>query len=972
MKQKLLFALLAFMFAAFLPVSAQDVEITEPPVLWYEVHDEEVVVYFDYAEESTIYAFIDGVSLGKAEDFGNVYVIERGDEDQEVEITAYAVADGKEPSETVEFSVYVPAREPEITASPEIWIEETDEQVIVHFYCPEEAVIYGYINWEPLGDMAAYDNMCAIERSDVDQYIDVAAYAVADGKEQSEMVVETIYVAARVVEITASPVIVYEETEEQVFVHFYCPEEATIYAYIDGVSLGNVEDFGYVYVIERGTEDQYIDVAAYAVAEGKEQSETVVETIFVAARVPEQTEAPIIYCGDNYDGGYTVNIESSDPNAVIYYRVGMEYGEYTDWMVYSGELWFTEPGHYNVEAYAIAEGKTESEHVMIEFMVHDYDVDYTRVYDFMVDGIYYKILDNSSVAVTKQYVYRYNHYFYYSGDVVWMVGQNYPAYSGEVTIPETVEYRGQTYTVTAIADESFWDCNVTSVTIPSTVTYIGNYAFGRSKLVSIELPAGLTIIGEAVFANCPNLTSVTIPASVTDLGQYAFARCTALTNLSMSGSFPSIGKNTFSNCSAMTGVNIPASVTTIGERAFYNCKKMSNVTIPAGVTTIGDAAFSGCSAMTGITLPSSLTTLGTSAFMSCTGLTGVVIPAGVTAIANSTFSGCTGLTTVGLSSSLTSIGSAAFSRCYALTEVVIPETVTSLGNSVFNGCRGLTSVSLSSAITAINYSTFQNCTGLTSIVLPASLTSISYDAFNGCSGLTGLIIPAAVTAIGERAFDNCPSIASIQVESGNGVFDSREDCNAIIKTASGMLQLGCKNTVVPATVTAIGDHAFYNCDGLTAITLPEGLTCIGSYAFYNCTGLTQVTLPATVDTIRTDAFYCSGLTAVTSLAEVPPVTYSRTFMTCYDATLRVPQSSLQDYKSADYWREFSRIMSTTDPEVGDVDGNGTIGISDVSALIDYILSHTDDDEYLPYADVDNDGKIGISDLSALIDMILSN
>ena len=767
-------------------------------------------------------------------------------------------------------------------------------------------------------------------------------------------------------EVTQTPIIWCDEYEDQVVVYIACDEEAVIYASVDGMSVFEVNE---ALAFNRTDEEQVFEVTAFAQAEGKAPSETVTQIVVVEPKIPEPTVTPYVYYTCE-DGSYWVTIESPDPDADIYYRIRYNDGEYSEWMPYVGEIWFSESGFYIVEAFAIAAGKAQSDITGVQFYIDENDFDYTRVYDFKVDGIYYKILDSSTVAVSKQYIYRYGHSFYYIGDQVWLYGTNYRAYTGEVTIPETVEYRGTTYTVTAIADEAFWECRVTSVTIPSTVTSIGKYAFGRTSLASMELPSRLTTIGEAAFAGCTSLASVNIPAGVTSLGDYAFARCTNLANLSMSGSFSAIGKNAFSNCAELTGVNIPAGVTTIGERAFYNCKKMTQVSLPASVTTIGDDAFSGCTRMTGVTMPAALNTLGNSAFMNCVGLTKIVIPEGATAIGNSAFSGCSGVTSLSLPTTLTTIGGAAFSRCYGLTQVVIPESVTTLGHSAFYGCRSLTAITLPAALTAINYSTFMNCAALTGIELPSTLTSIGYDAFNGCAGLTALTIPAPVTNIEERAFDDCSSLTSIQVESGNTVFDSRGGCNAIIKTAGNVLQLGCMNTVVPATVTAIGDHAFYNCGGLTAVSLPEGLKSIGSHAFYNCKGLTEVTLPATVDTVRTDAFYCAGLTAVTCLADVPPVTYSRTFMTCYDATLRVPQSSVDDYKSAEYWREFSRIMSTTDPAVGDLDGDGVIGVSDITLLMDYILD-PETEIYLACADVDNDGKIGVSDITALVDMLLN-
>jgi hypothetical protein len=88
----------------------------------------------------------------------------------------------------------------------------------------------------------------------------------------------------------------------------------------------------------------------------------------------------------------------------------------------------------------------------------------------------------------------------------------------------------------------------------------------------------------------------------------------------------------------------------------------------------------------------------------------------------------------------------------------------------------------------------------------------------------------------------CGNLASIVIEEGNEVYDSRDNCNAIIETATNTLIAGCKNTIIPNSVTSIGEDAFYGCSGLTSITIPNSVTSIGNEAFKNCSGLTQVTL----------------------------------------------------------------------------------------------------------------------------------
>ena len=236
----------------------------------------------------------------------------------------------------------------------------------------------------------------------------------------------------------------------------------------------------------------------------------------------------------------------------------------------------------------------------------------------------------------------------------------------------------------------------------------------------------------------------------------------------------------------------------------------------------------------------------------------------VTSIDNYAFGNCSSLTSVTIPNSVTSIGNSAFYGCSGLTFVTIPNSVSNISRYAFYGCSGLTSVTIPTSVTSIEYSAFNGCSGLTFVTIPNSVTSIGVESFSDCRGLISVTIPNSVISIDNSAFNGCSSLTSIFVSTGNTRYDSRNNCNAIIKTSSNTLIQGCKNTTIPNSVTSIGHDAFGGCSSLTSLTIPTSVTSIDYNAFYGCSGLTSLTIPTTVTSIGYNAFYgCSGLTSLT-------------------------------------------------------------------------------------------------------------
>ena len=292
------------------------------------------------------------------------------------------------------------------------------------------------------------------------------------------------------------------------------------------------------------------------------------------------------------------------------------------------------------------------------------------------------------------------------------------------------------------------------------------------------------------------------------------------------------------------------------------------------VTSIDEYAFSDCRRLVSVTIPDSITRIGIEAFYGCTGLTSITVSPGnkvyhsennciIDTEEKELVLGCKN-SVIPSDGSVTSIGECAFEDCTGLTSITIPDSVTNIGNYAFSYCADLTSVTIPDGVIRIGESAFEHCTGLSSVTIPDGVIRIGESAFEYCTGLTGITIPNSVTIIGYSAFSRCTGLTSITVSPGNKVYHSENNC--IIHTEAKELVVGCKSSVIPSdgSVTSIGSWTFYDCTGLTSITIPDSVTIIGYSAFSHCTGLTSITIPDSVTSIGDSAFSgCTGLTSLT-------------------------------------------------------------------------------------------------------------
>jgi hypothetical protein len=565
-----------------------------------------------------------------------------------------------------------------------------------------------------------------------------------------------------------------------------------------------------------------------------------------------------------------------------------------------------------------------------------------------IGGLWYDVVANSRLKEAKVIQYKNNN-----------------KYSGNIVIPETVEYEGETCSVTSIDKKAFYYCNALySVTIGNSVTNIGILAFsGCSHLSSVTIGNSVTSIGNEAFYYCSALTSVTIGNSVTSIGNNAFEHSTNLTSVHISnlaawcGIFFGNGyanplcyaSHLFVNGEDIISIKdlvIPNSVTNIGTWTFCGFNDLTSVTIPSSVTSIGVGAFAGCKGLTSVhitdlmawcrisfsgidsnplfnahlflngeeikdlVIPNSVTSIGEYAFCGCSGLTSVTIPNSVTSIGNYAFRDCSSLTSVTIPNSVTSIGGYAFYGCSGLTSVTIPNSVTSIGDGAFNDCSGLKRVTLNCKEVG---SWFANIVSIKEVVLGNGVASIGEKAFNGCLSLLSVTIPNGVKSIGQDAFRDCTGLASV---------------------------------TIPNSVTSIGYHAFMNCSSLTSITIPNSVLTIGSYLFSGCTSLTSIKIPNSVKIISTNAFSgCSGLKEITIGSDVGSI-YTQAFADCPEltdvycfaekvprtisssgnftdifegsyieyATLHVPEASIRSYGAVEPWKNFKNIVKIDMPK----------------------------------------------------------
>ena len=479
-------------------------------------------------------------------------------------------------------------------------------------------------------------------------------------------------------------------------------------------------------------------------------------------------------------------------------------------------------------------------------------------------------------------------------------------YEGDIVIPATFEYNGETYTVIATAANSFLDCkNMTSLVLPETCVTIGRNSFkGCSALKVSPIPVTATSIGTGVLNGCSGLEELTIPSGwAGPMISEDLAGCSSLKKLIFADSTTPFKMNSdaygkteearVANKSIEEiyfGRDIDASLYASNLQPFHTLPALKKITFGGEFSNIASTMFQGCTALTEVVFAdgNKVASLNEAAFQSCNTLPAIALPAAINAIPGNCFNGCK-----------------------ALASVTMGNDVTTIGNNAFYN-TALTSIALPTALRSIASQAFMNSKLAGTLALPEGLTTIGEQAFANTK-LQGVNIPSTVTGISNAAFAPIANLAAISLAEGNSAFavvdnvlTSADGKRLLVTAHQGITATAYENATVESidnygmayspfeqvslpAVTAMGNNAFdhaaiksfmlknnvnigtnlFNASALESIVIEDGRNEIAQGICANCAQLTSVVLPSTATNLMQNAFVnCSALESLEIPANV--------------------------------------------------------------------------------------------------------
>ncbi len=523
---------------------------------------------------------------------------------------------------------------------------------------------------------------------------------------------------------------------------------------------------------------------------------------------------------------------------------------------------------------------------------------------------------------------------------------------------------------------AFANCvNLKSVYIPGGVRMIEQNTFMYSSVERVVIDEGLERIEANAFAICENLNSIYLPSTLNYIADMAFQIDTELKEITFVGTTPPlIGSNAFYGVGAnyeVADIFVPGSAVNAYQSLAWNSQVFDYNVSPISPLSSGSI----------FTVDSlSFTVLNNNLNVKLSGITS------------------NNLVDPGISPKVAYQG-----QLY---------TVTEMKDHIFAHIYKMIRAEVPFTIQRITEYSFYDCANLEKLILREGIKQIDGYAFSHINKLTSVDIPAGVDSIRNDAFTYDPALQAINVSSANSKYCSvdgilfSKDKKRLLAFADGHGQnytvpdgtqvidieafrgaTALKGVVMPKSLRQIEHLAFFDCSSLTEMLVPHGVTTIDNYAFGSCTSLWRADLPATLTYLGYNAFYnAPTLWNLNVKATTPPTCQvyidthssqiSEPFMAEHysNVQLTVPEGCAQAYRQADVWKKFTHIAETYFPEEfirGDVNNDGKVNITDVTVLINYLLSGNAAAVNVNAADVNEDTRVNITDVTVLINYLLS-
>lgn len=473
-----------------------------------------------------------------------------------------------------------------------------------------------------------------------------------------------------------------------------------------------------------------------------------------------------------------------------------------------------------------------------------------------VEQFYYNLDADSQTATLTQFGNKYN---------AWR-----QIYEGHLVIPESIEYNGIRYAITAIGDSAFINqMAVTSVDLPIGIKHIGHRAFRKTGITSVTIPRNVRSLGLNVFEDCQSLDTViwnavecTIPKDLN--GRFClFSKDNSISSFLFGPEVETIPAGVCQGLKNLARIRIPSSVSRIEAKAFKDCSRLDSVTIPGTVKSIDFGAFQSCTGLTSVTLEEGIVVIDTAVFNNDPALTSIAIPKTLRRLGRAAFLGCYGLRTVYWDAEICDVEEAKLSWFdrgsdtyvstltfgpnvrvipanlsenseWIIRDAIVPATITRVEEKAFRKTRNLLyQGALEGAPWGARY-VFVCRDG--DLLYGDSMKThvVHYEKDTLCFSL-----PSSVQTIDPNAFSGVLELlydgSAVGAPWGARVVNGYHEGSLIYADASKQRLVRFLDTLatevtLPESLTTIDDSAFVNCRAIANLTIPSSVTSVGPFS----------------------------------------------------------------------------------------------------------------------------------------------